>query len=171
MYYNGKKILTVIKTEKASEGATATLQNKTITENGEHFPDSGFDGFSKVIVEVAPKTVTDKTRFNELIDGRITDITAEDLEEVETLRNFAFCGCLSITSVVIPENVTYIGEGAFKGCYDLTTVEMLSPNPPSIESGIFEGCDQLVEIRVPQDAGDAYRGADNWSDYADLIVE
>ena len=34
------------------EGTGGNLQEKTITKNGEAFPDEGFDGFSKVIVNV-----------------------------------------------------------------------------------------------------------------------
>ena len=39
-----------------------------------------------------------------------------------TIRNYAFEGCSSLTSITIPNSVTSIGEDAFNGCSSLTGV-------------------------------------------------
>lgn len=39
------------------ESGKAKLQEKTLTANGVYPPDSGYDGFSKVTVDVAGKTL------------------------------------------------------------------------------------------------------------------
>lgn len=42
---------------KDESGVVSKLQSKTITENGEHRPDAGYDGFSKVTVNVEGSTL------------------------------------------------------------------------------------------------------------------
>ena len=53
---NFKPLDQIIKESIGTLGAS--LQEKTITENGEFFPDDGFDGFSKVIVNVSEEGVS-----------------------------------------------------------------------------------------------------------------
>ena len=36
--------------------------------------------------------------------------------------SYAFYGCMSLTSITIPDSVTSIGEWAFSGCTGLTSV-------------------------------------------------
>lgn len=52
----GKKMKTDL-VVKAANIAAAKLQEKTLTANGVYPPDSGYDGFSKVTVNVAGKTL------------------------------------------------------------------------------------------------------------------
>ncbi|MBQ1836690.1 MAG: leucine-rich repeat domain-containing protein, partial [Paludibacteraceae bacterium] len=51
------------------------------------------------------------------------------------------------TSIEIPNSVTSIGKGAFKGCEALTSIEI--PNSvTSIESEAFGGCTALTSIHI-----------------------
>ena len=43
-------------------------------------------------------------------------------EGVTEIGNMAFYGCANLTSVTIPESVTEIGNMAFEGCKNLTSV-------------------------------------------------
>ena len=51
-------------------------------------------------------------KFAELVQGNISEVTAQDLVDVTTIRDDAFAN-LEITSVEIPSNVTIIGDSAF----------------------------------------------------------
>jgi hypothetical protein len=58
-----------------------------------------------------------------------------------------FAGC-GLTSIIIPNSVTEIGEMAFYGCVDLLSVEM--PNSiTTIAESTFENCSSLTSISIP----------------------
>lgn len=58
----------------------------------------------------------------------------------------AFYGCLSLTSITIPNSVTSIGNAAFYYCKSLTSINI--PNAvTSIGKQAFVGCKSLADIR------------------------
>jgi hypothetical protein len=60
----------------------------------------------------------------------------------------AFYGNSSVTSVVMPDSVTSIGESAFYGCTGLTSVNI--PNSvTSIGAEAFAGCTGLTSVSIP----------------------
>ncbi|MCK4552240.1 MAG: leucine-rich repeat protein, partial [Tenericutes bacterium] len=65
---------------------------------------------------------------------------------VTSIGNWAF-EHLNITSVVIPNTVTYIGYNSFSDCRDLVSVYIPS-SVTYISYSAFAKCDSLIEIRV-----------------------
>ena len=65
------------------------------------------------------------------------------------IGNDAFSGCEELTSVIIPDNVTRIGEGAFWCDRKLTSVN-IPKNVKSIEFGAFFFCHSLSSVTFPQ---------------------
>ena len=55
----------------------------------------------------------------------------------------------AITSVVIPDTVTSIHEGAFSGCVKMTSV-VLSKNLTEITAGSFSSCSALKSVTIPK---------------------
>ena len=68
---------------------------------------------------------------------------------VTVIGEAAFLGCKDITSVTIPDGVTEIGRSAFNGCPNMTNVTI----PDSVtEIGwrAFYNCQNLVEVTIPR---------------------
>ena len=69
-------------------------------------------------------------------------------ESVTGIGDYAFQGCSSLTSVIIPESVTSIGEFAFSGCSGLTSITI--PNSvTSISYQTFCDCSALTSVTIP----------------------
>ena len=67
---------------------------------------------------------------------------------VTSIGNFAFDGCSNLTSITIPSSVTSIGEQAFSECTNLNSITI--PNHvTSIGNYAFDGCSNLTSITIP----------------------
>ena len=69
-------------------------------------------------------------------------------EGVTYIGNSAFFGCSSLTSITIPESVKTIEGNAFSGCSSLSSITL--PNTiTSIEDFTFDECSSLTGITIP----------------------
>lgn len=67
---------------------------------------------------------------------------------VNSIGEWTFFSCLSLTSITIPDSVTSIGAHAFSGCRSLTNISI--PNSvTSIGQYAFDECTGLARITIP----------------------
>ena len=68
-------------------------------------------------------------------------------ENLTSIGNNAFYNCYSLTSITIPNSVTSIGYEAFEDCSSLTSISI--PNSvTSIGSSAFYDCDALTSVHI-----------------------
>ena len=67
---------------------------------------------------------------------------------VTSIGGGAFRGCSGLTSVTIGNSVTNIGYEAFEGCSGLTSVT-IGNSVTSIEGGAFRACSGLTSVTIP----------------------
>ena len=68
--------------------------------------------------------------------------------KVTSIGNSAFEGCVDVTSVSIPSSVTSIGNGAFWQCSSLKSV-YIPDGVKTIGEGAFHNCFNLVSVFIP----------------------
>lgn len=89
------------------------------------------------------KTLTTLVRYP---SGKTGAYTIPDT--VTAIGDYAFNGCEELTSVNIPESVTSIGDYAFNGCSGLQNI-VIPDGVEAIGSGTFGGCSRLESVTIP----------------------
>lgn len=74
----------------------------------------------------------------------------------------------NIESIIIPKNITYIGQYCFGYNNLLQSITLLSTNPPYVAYDSFEDCPNIT-IYVPTEAVNTYKKNVYWKKYADKI--
>ena len=78
----------------------------------------------------------------------ITSVIIED--GVSSIGDNAFYECYNLTSIEIPNSITSIGLTAFYRCSGLTNV-IIPNNVTSIGGSAFSGCSHLTNVTIPND--------------------
>lgn len=130
---------------------------------------STFQGCSGLINIIVPDSIVDIDCH--AFDGCRSLTNIRIPEGITIIADWAFNNCSSLTEIVIPSSVTSLAWGAFNECSGLTNITLLPTTPPTLATSVFNGIPSNAVFTVPRGSLSAYQTADNWSQYADKIVE
>lgn len=87
-------------------------------------------------------------------------------EDCVIIKGDAFYGCSHIPSVEFPERLQTIQASAFYGCFGITRMISHATEPPTVQSGAFDGVgkDNLT-LEVPGQSLIRYQTENGWSDF------
>lgn len=145
---NGVYIITDLQSDVEMD-VTMTLaenENDNVVLEAEELPHIGKEEAAQVTELNLYGEMTDKT-FG-YIRENFTSLENLDLAGTENndIPSGAFAGMENLTHIVIPENVTSIGENAFEGCSQLQSLSLNSVS--AIGDGAFKGCSSLTSITL-----------------------
>ena len=123
--------------ESVTTGNTVSLTNSALFlhKNGYEYQVLSDD---KVNLISAPKNITGSLT--------ISSVTAGNTFNVEDIKSYAFEDCTGLTSITIPNTITTINDGVFKGCVNLVTFN--SGNIESVGSYAFYNCSKINAISI-----------------------
>lgn len=107
--------------------------------------------------------------FKKCLENTLMNVTADMLDGVSNIRNYAFYKCSYLENIEIPSSVISIGNSAFYECTGLKSVTIHATTPPNLEYNVFSNTPNTLKIYVPAASVDAYKAARNWSTYASQI--
>ena len=92
--------------------------------------------------------ISNEPAIEKFTSGQVTIPSTANGYKVISIGNLAFSGCTELTSVIIPDGVESISSQAFYFCGQLADVSI--PNSvTSIGSGAFQDCAKLTSITIP----------------------
>ena len=152
--------------ERAFSGCTGLTSIEipnSVTEIG-NYAFSGCTGLTSIDVDKDNPVYAsvDGVLYNKNITNLICWPAGKPFVEIPNsvtkIEDYAFYGCIGLTSIEIPNSVTEIGNYAFSGCTGLTTIEIPN-NVTTIGESVFDGCTGLMSIDVDKD-NPAYASVD-----------
>ena len=91
-------------------------------------------------------------------------------DDVTTVGDAAFEDCGSLEYVVLPAKMEEIGDNAFEGCTSITEIRTLNPAPPTISEGTFsEETMMTATLYVPIGCKEVYEEAPYWKAFANIV--
>jgi hypothetical protein len=127
----------------------------------------------------------EKTAFWDALDGATTSSMARLIglefvinpsggrfkinKGISRIFDKEFSSLFEMTSIVIPNSVMEIGEKAFTGCRNLTEITCLATTPPSLGWDAFQYVPKDIPLYVPAKSVDAYKQAEQWKDFPNII--
>lgn len=87
-------------------------------------------------------TGSTENKLAKLVDGSITEITAEELDGVTKIHDYAFSARRSMTSVTLPNSLKEISNRAFEMCSGLQNIR-IPASVETISSSAFSSCTNL----------------------------
>lgn len=85
------------------------------------------------------------------------------------IERAAFVYCRTLSSTVIPSNISLIDDAAYTYCTGLSIIYCYATTPPEVnlsgQAPPFYDVPRAATVYVPQGSGNAYRNADIWEEF------
>ena len=176
IYVNGKlHTYTAGTTVEVEDNIAEVIQNHIDLQPKEN-PNAG----KSKVAQVMDRTVTELTEADlkgvTKIGGGVLEycnsLTVLELpDSLTTIDMYALSNCGGLKSITIGEGLKSIAQWAFYYCDNLESITLKAKTPPTITGASFYSCDKLSKIIVPVGTLEAYKSANNWSKFADILVE
>jgi len=89
--------------------------------------------------------------------------------EYTVTRLYGVQGCSGLTSIVIPNSVSFIREGAFQGCSGLKSVTSYITDVFETGLDAFDGIPTDATLYVPKGLVDTYRATADWNRFSNIV--
>ena len=105
---------------------------------------------SETLNTLVPKVleISSVNKLLEYVNGSLTTITADDLDGITNIRNWAFYNYTNLTSITIPDSIINIGQYSFQGCTGLNNI-IIGDGVTNIDYSAFQNCTNLTNIIIP----------------------
>lgn len=125
-------------------GKSSTGINVTIGAGVTRIPDGLFyTSYETLRPTYAPNVIT---------------VTFAEGSACKSIGAAAFLDCIYLTSINLPDSVTYIGSGAFYGCESLTSIN-IPYGVKFIGTSTFRNCASLTSVTIPDSVTVIHEGA------------
>ena len=151
-------------------GWCSVCEQAVLPTNGIYYEVSADGTYAEVIAYLGTaKKVNIASTYNDVPVTSIYDNVFKNTaittviipDSITSIGNWAFKNCSSLTEIVIPDSVTSIGNFAFEGCSSLKSV-VIGDGVTWICIGAFEGCSSLTSVVIPDSVtsidDDAFNG-------------
>ena len=149
--------------------ACYALQSITIPDGVTSIGSNAFYGCSTLQSITIPDSVTSIGGNAFAYCSVLQSITIHN--GVTSIGDYAFDNCYALQSITIPDGVKNIGSNAFGNCPSIMEYHFLPTTPPKLNKNAFTGIIAGTIIYVPQGSLEAYKTANNWSNYASYMHE
>ena len=139
---------------------------------------SGCQNIQRINVESGNKNFAGKdgVLYTSALDELLIYPVAHDgetyqvLETASRIAPFAFVNAKKLKHLTLPEKMTSIGEDAFLGCVNLSTLQVRAITPPVCDNDCFESVSKTrCELQVPQGCYSYYWVAPVWSEFNKIV--
>ena len=130
-----------------------TLTSINIPNSVTNIGEGAFSGCKSLIIIIIPSSVVNMNgnpfcRWNGMLYNESKEFIYEHQVLFNKDRTTLIAYISNDTNYIIPNSVTYIGNGAFRGCDSLTSINI--PNSVThIGNKAFWGCESLTSINIP----------------------
>lgn len=130
------------------------LTKATIGDGITELPESTFDGASSLETVIKPTTLT---TIGSSAFSSTTALKEFDFTSITSIGDDSFSGS-GLTSITIPDSVTYLGESAFEDATELTSVT-LNNKVDVLPDNLFSGASKLQTVSIAS----KYTGIGNYT--------